>query len=96
VRASHAPDDASAPRARRAKLAPLSVRDTHRAYVASLSPGELAGAADGVIDQPTAKDDASLYGEYTSLRIEYPTPDDLVEIIWEAEDSTVPTIGDDG
>src|SRR5262245_27360338 len=75
---------------------PPSVRDTHRAYVASLTDSDLAGADDSVVDQPVAEDFATLHARQTPLHIRYPAPQDLVEVIWEAENSTVATIGNDG
>jgi hypothetical protein len=73
-----------------------SVRETHGAYVASLTDSDLAGADDGVVDQPAAEDLATVHPRETPLHIHYPTPRDLVEVIWDAENTTVAMIGNDG
>jgi hypothetical protein len=73
-----------------------SVRETHGAYVASLTDSDLAGVDDGIVDQHADEDFATLRATDTPLHIHFPAPQDLVEVIWEADNSTFATIDNDG
>lgn len=73
-----------------------SIRDLHLAHVAALTADHLEAAPDDIVDGPKGPDYASVSGHYDPWKVSYPKPDDLDPIIYQADDTTVPTIGNDG